>query len=713
MFTAKQPLHLTPTGLVVIPIGVASIMTGALVLMIAASDTVTIASPAALLIAGILIYAAVLFFLGRSGIASIRGLEARASTDPLTHLPNRHALHDDILRHSLGSEEVALAMIDLDSFKQVNDHYGHAVGDQLIAQCADLIREVCGTEARAYRLGGDEFAAVMVGKVSGTILEGICRTLLEKLGTPVTLEHRHIAVGASIGLTRSTPDHMSKRGGKMRCTWFNESFDRRRERVREIEDEIRTAIAGGEFNVAYQPLVSAETKRIVAVEALLRWDRGTRDPLGPNIFVPVAEESGLINPLGLWVLRQAVCDARRWGDITLSVNISAAQLRNAEFPIKLGEVLEETGFPPHRLELEVTETCLVLDPVVAERTLDVIRSFGVRIALDDFGTGYASIGRTGAPCRVRPDSGLALLPRAPGGRDRPPDRSARPQRRPGRRAPDQGRPGGMSALSDIALDLEAEAAGPVPAAPAGRLQRWRRWFESLSIGGKITLFFSGNLTFALLAGLFVVGGYVELGQRAERIRTTHEAALGAERLLVQLTEGQRHAEMLMASGDPARARAAREALRRAETSAAALTERAAASGAEAQGRLAAIRGGIADLSGEVGAFDADSADPAQRRRQAGDIAATGSAALDAARALTDSFGKDAATMADNGAALISRLLVMWIVLATALTLITLFAQRYFNRTVGATLTAMARQMTGRNRRDGARHRSLPPRRGAA
>ncbi|SHN50792.1 putative bifunctional diguanylate cyclase/phosphodiesterase [Erythrobacter sanguineus] len=186
--------------------------------------------------------------------------------------------------------------------------------------------------------------------------------------------------------------YTSKRGGKMRCTWFNETFDRRRERVREIEDEIRAGIAAGEFMVAYQPLVDAGDGRIVAVEALLRWDRGNRDPLGPTVFIPVAEDSGLINPLGLWVLRQAVCDALRWGEISLSVNISAAQLRNPEFPIKLGEVLEETGFPPHQLELEVTETCLVLDPMVAERTLDVIRSFGVRIALDDFGTGYASIG---------------------------------------------------------------------------------------------------------------------------------------------------------------------------------------------------------------------------------------------------------------------------------------------------------------------------------
>ncbi len=409
MFTVKHPLHLSPVGLVLIPIGVASVVTGGLGFAIGLTGRWAVISLTPLIITAILIYAATLFFLGRSGVATIRGLEQRAHVDPLTGLPNRHALHEDIQHLARGGDEVALAMIDLDSFKQVNDHFGHGVGDQLIELCADMLREVCGKEARCYRLGGDEFAAVMAGKVSGTILEGICRALLEKLGTPLTLGERHIAVGASIGLTRSTAGKrvpssemlrradvamdMSKRGGKMRCTWFNESFDRRRERVREIEDEIRTGIAASEFHLAYQPLVGAQDKRIVAVEALLRWDRGPdRDPLTPNIFIPVAEDSGLINPLGQWVLRQAVCDAGRWGDITLSVNISAAQLRNAEFPIKLGEVLEETGFPPHRLELEVTETCLVLDPVVAERTLDVIRSFGVRIVLDDFGTGYASIG---------------------------------------------------------------------------------------------------------------------------------------------------------------------------------------------------------------------------------------------------------------------------------------------------------------------------------
>lgn len=189
---------------------------------------------------------------------------------------------------------------------------------------------------------------------------------------------------------------MSKRAGKMRCTWFNESFDQRREAVRELEDEMRAGLSDGEFELAYQPLVDAEPGadggKIVAVEALLRWNRRDGRKIGPQVFIPVAEESGIINPIGLWVLREAMCNARRWKGITLSVNISAAQLRNPEFPIKLGEILEETGFPAEYLELEVTETCLVLDPIVAERSLDVIRKFGVKISLDDFGTGYASIG---------------------------------------------------------------------------------------------------------------------------------------------------------------------------------------------------------------------------------------------------------------------------------------------------------------------------------
>ncbi len=251
----------------------------------------------------------------------------------------------------------------------------------------------------------------------------------------------------------------------------------------------------------------------------------------------------------------------------------------------------------------------------------------------------------------------------------------------------------MSALQDIALNFEAETAGQQPVPPAGAAAQARRWFGSLSIGGKISLFFSCNLAFALIAGLFVIGGYVELGQRAERIRTTHEAALSAERLLVQLGDAQRHAEMLVARGDTARARSASQALDRAAAIAATLSERAADDGIEAQGRMALIREGIVDLDRQVVRYEPDTADAVVRRRQASEIAGTSSAVLEAAQAMTATLGTAADSMADSGADLISRLLLMWIGLASILTLITLFAQRYFNRTVGATLKAMATQMS--------------------
>jgi methyl-accepting chemotaxis protein len=260
----------------------------------------------------------------------------------------------------------------------------------------------------------------------------------------------------------------------------------------------------------------------------------------------------------------------------------------------------------------------------------------------------------------------------------------------------------MSALSDIALNIEAEAAEDrtVIAEPsrsresASWFSRLRHWFASLSIGGKITLFFSVNLAFALAAGLFVVVGYLELGARAEQIRETHAAALKAERLLVQIGEGQRHAEMLVADGDTARARAAREALDRAAASAGALEATAEDDGIAAYDKLALIREGIADLSRQVTAFEPDTADADIRRRQASEIAATGGAILGAAQALTTSLGTEADQMAEQGAALISRLMVTWIVLASILAVMTLVAQRFFSRSVGGTLKAMARQMTG-------------------
>jgi diguanylate cyclase (GGDEF)-like protein len=357
---------------------------------------------------GSAVYGITVFYLVRFGLANVGKLELLGLTDSLSMLPNRRALHLDVQRLTMPGQETALALIDLDGFKQVNDHYGHFVGDRLIKDCAALLDEVCGDEARVYRLGGDEFAVFVAGPIAGNILEGICRKLLMRLTRPFHIDDRAIAVGASIGLARSSANaefsssellrqtdvamYASKRAGKMRCTWFSEEFDRNRDAIRELDGALRDGLDRDEFRLHYQPLVDANSGRIVAVEALLRWERRDGVKIGPNVFIPVAEESGIINAIGKWVLRQACLEALGWDGIKLSVNISAAQLRNPEFPIEVGQVLEETGFPAHRLELEVTETHLVIDSEVAGRSMAMIRDFGVRIVLDDFGTGYASIG---------------------------------------------------------------------------------------------------------------------------------------------------------------------------------------------------------------------------------------------------------------------------------------------------------------------------------
>jgi len=396
-----------PPVLVIAPVAVLTLISATILAMVLTQAEPTWGSSGAILAAGGAAYAVAVIVLVRFGLANIGQLEDLGLTDTLAAMPNRRALHLDYGRAAEGHEK-ALALLDLDGFKSVNDQYGHFVGDRLIKECAKLLAEVCGDEARSYRLGGDEFAILVVGPIAGNILEGICHTLIARLGRSLQVDDRKLTVGASIGLSRSTGRdglsssellrrsdmamYASKEGGKNRCTWFTEDFDRNRDLTQQVEADLREALKQAEFRLAYQPLVDAQSGEIVAVEALLRWDRADGSTVSPGVFIPIAEKCGLIYPIGLWVLRTACREALDWDGIKLSINVSPAQLRNPEFPIELGHILEETGFPAARLELEVTETYLVTDPVVANRNLDVIRKFGVGIALDDFGTGYASIG---------------------------------------------------------------------------------------------------------------------------------------------------------------------------------------------------------------------------------------------------------------------------------------------------------------------------------
>ncbi|MEW4448789.1 bifunctional diguanylate cyclase/phosphodiesterase [Qipengyuania sp. JC766] len=403
-----QSRELTPRMLVFVPLVVLSLLFILLLSLVFMAESMTMRGKVSALVGGLALYGATAALLCRMGLERIGALETLGLTDSLSDLPNRRALHADVRQDLEADRDIAVALIDLDGFKLVNDLYGHHVGDTLIRSTSEMLLEICAKDARCYRLGGDEFALMMSGPLSATMLEGICRKFLDRLALPIAIDDRRIAIGASIGLARGTVSdpltssellrradvamYASKKDGKMRITIYKPGFDRSLEAIRELDHDLREALANEEFKVAYQPLVDAKTGAIVAVESLLRWERPDGRVIGPNVFIPVAEESGLINAIGVFVLRRACREALGWDDIKLSVNISAAQLRNPEFPILLGQILEETGFPPERLELEITETSLVLDPVVAERALDVIRGFGVSVALDDFGTGYASIG---------------------------------------------------------------------------------------------------------------------------------------------------------------------------------------------------------------------------------------------------------------------------------------------------------------------------------
>ncbi|RYY43462.1 MAG: diguanylate cyclase, partial [Sphingomonadales bacterium] len=261
-------------------------------------------------------FAAAVVLLVRSGLQQVSRLERLGLTDTLTGLPNRHALHQDFKRLSRSEEEMAIALIDLDGFMLVNEHYGHLVGDRAIRESGAIFLTICGEEAVVYRLGGDEFALLKIGPLAATLLEGLCRKIVERMMRPVKVDERRLTLGASIGLARRSIGedvsssellrradvamYSSKRGGKARCTWYSPEFDRSREVTRKLDDELRQALSNDEFCLHYQPLVDCNSREIVAVESLIRWNRPDGKKIGPNVFIPVAEESGLINPLGLW-----------------------------------------------------------------------------------------------------------------------------------------------------------------------------------------------------------------------------------------------------------------------------------------------------------------------------------------------------------------------------------------------------------------------------
>lgn len=358
-------------------------------------------------------------FVGFRGVGS-DVTEQRASADRIAHLarfdaltglPNRLYINETLSgaleQAAAWRRRCAFLMIDLDRFKAVNDTLGHPIGDRLLAQVAARLKQLCGDNVIAGRLGGDEFGVVLREIEGVEAVERLGRRIVEVVSLPYEIDQHTLYVGASLGYALGPRDgatvealtrnadlalYRSKdRGGGVVNGYEPTLHDQARER-REIEIELRSALARNEFEVHYQPVVYSDG-RVDGFEALLRWTSKKLGPVSPVKFIPVAEDTRLIGPIGEWVLQTACREARNWPDGTkVAVNVSAEQLSSPGFVGSVVKALSHSGIPPGRLELEVTESVFLREVSGAMATLDQVRSLGVRLSLDDFGTGYSSLG---------------------------------------------------------------------------------------------------------------------------------------------------------------------------------------------------------------------------------------------------------------------------------------------------------------------------------
>jgi diguanylate cyclase (GGDEF)-like protein len=326
-----------------------------------------------------------------------------ATHDSLSGLLNRHGLLNAL--ESIDNSETAptsLYLIDLDGFKAVNDAWGHAVGDDLIRIVSKSLPTCHHEVLAAARLGGDEFALVQVGSAAHCEIE---QAILAVFVEPFKIDGRTIEVGASIGAAPHNANiaplellrradmalYRAKENGKGQAVEYDLELDRERQRIADLEGELRSAVNSGSIESDFQPLVSAATGAIIGVEALARW-RSAAGNISPEIFIPLAEKSGLIDALGVLMLRTSIRHAKSWHGLTLSVNVSPIQLCNPDFAAQIIAVLQDLAFDPHRLTLEITEGVLMTNPDEARRSIDQLKRIGIKFALDDFGCGYASIG---------------------------------------------------------------------------------------------------------------------------------------------------------------------------------------------------------------------------------------------------------------------------------------------------------------------------------
>jgi diguanylate cyclase (GGDEF)-like protein len=336
-----------------------------------------------------------------------------AHYDSLTGLPNR-VLMRRTLQGALevegklkGQGDCALFMLDLDRFKSVNDTLGHPVGDVLLQQVAQRLSHVVGDRGRVCRLGGDEFTVVVPDVEGREDLADLAEAIIRRLSFPYTIGPSTVSIGASVGIAISPfdgtdPDELvrnadlalydAKAAGRGVHSFYQPQMHSEAEDRRVLEDDLREALAQGQLRLAYQPVIDLALNQPCAFEALIRWDHPARGEIMPSLFIPIAEEIGIIAPIGEWVLRTAIADAAAWPQhIRIAVNISPLQFRNPSLPALISNALASADLAPHRLELELTEGVFVAEGPTIDTMFATIKALGVRFALDDFGTGYASL----------------------------------------------------------------------------------------------------------------------------------------------------------------------------------------------------------------------------------------------------------------------------------------------------------------------------------